>query len=315
MYIFIISQITRKVKMTAGGSACYNCGMKKYGGAHRVKNVTGMAQISIDLKPARSVSDVYINQKMDLTNLAKYIVKKKKAGEDVTYFHAFLTAIGKTVYNRPKLNYFVANRHLWEHDEIVLSFVAKVSFDDHSEEMMVMIPIEKNDTVFTIGEKVRSKVDNFRKKRSGSVDKKGANSAIDVLAKMPNCIRVPLIGFLKWTDKKGLLPASLAEDNLYYSTMIVSNLGSIGCGAIHHNITDFGNSSSLLTMGEIKDEEVITDGKKEVRKMCEWGMNFDERIADGYYFAKSADLLQYLLSNPEELEKPVSEKINLEEIR
>ena len=289
--------------------------MKKYGGAHRVKDVTGMAQISIDLKPNRSVSDVYINQKMDLTNLAKYIDKKKKEDAGVTYFHAFLTAIGKTVYNRPKLNYFVANRHIWEHEKIVLSFVAKVSFDDHSEEMMVMVPIEKNDTIYTIGDKVRKKVDGFRKKRSGDVDKKGANSAIDILGKMPNFLRIPVVGILKWTDKKGLLPASLAEDNLYYSTMIVSNLGSIGCGAIFHNITDFGNSSSLLTMGEIKDEEVIIDGKKEVRKICEWGMNFDERTADGYYFAKSADLLQYLLDNPEELEKPASEKIDLGEIR
>ena len=124
-----------------------------------------------------------------------------------------------------------------------------------------------------------------------------------------------MVGLLKWTDKKGILPASLAKDNLYYSTMIVSNLGSIGCGAIFHNITDFGNSSSLLTMGEIEDKEVIIDGKKQVRKICEWGMNFDERIADGYYFAKSADLLQYLLSHPEELDKPASDKIDMEEIR
>ena len=289
--------------------------MKKYGGAHRVKDVTGMSQVSIDLKPHRSVSDVYICQRMDLTELSKYIEKKKKAGENVTYFHAFLTAIGKTVYNRPKLNYFVANRHIWEHDKIVLSFVAKVSFDDHSEEMMVMVPIEKNDTIYTIGEKVKKKVDSFSKKSTGEVDKKGANSAIDILGKMPNFIRVPVIGVLKWTDKKGLLPASLAKDNLYYSTMIVSNLGSIGCGAIFHNITDFGNSSSLLTMGEIEDREVIIDGKKQIRKICEWGMNFDERTTDGYYFAKSADLLQYFLSHPEELEKPASEKVELPEIR
>ena len=289
--------------------------MKKYGGAHRVKNITGMAQISIDIKPNRSVSDVYINQRMDLTELSKYIEKKKKAGEEVTYFHAFLTAVGKTVYNRPKLNYFVANRHMWEHDQIVLSFVAKVSFEDHAEEMMVMIPIEKDDTIYTIGEKVRKKVDSFRKKRSNAVDKKGANSAIDVLAKFPNFIRVPLVGLLKWLDKKGLLPASLAEDNLYYSTMIISNLGSIGCGAIHHDITDFGNSSSLLTMGEIEDKEVIRDGKKEVRKICEWGMVFDERIADGYYFAKSAKVLQHLLSHPELLEEPASQEIDLGELR
>ncbi len=289
--------------------------MKKYGGAHRVKKVTGLSQISIDLKPNRSVSDVFINQKMDLTNLAKYIEKKKKAGENVTFFHAFLTAIGKTVHNRQKLNYFIANRHIWEHDKIVLSFVAKVSFDDHSEEMMVMIPIEKSDTIYTIGEKVVKKVESFRNKRKGGVAKEGANSAIDVLGKLPNILRVPVVGMFKWCDKKGILPASLSKDNLYYSTMIVSNLGSIGCGAIFHNITDFGNSSSLLTMGEIKDEEVIINGKKEVRKLCEWGMNFDERIADGYYFAKSAKVLQYLLSHPEELEKPAGEKVEIEELR
>ena len=97
--------------------------------------------------------------------------------------------------------------------------------------------------------------------------------------------------------------------------MIVSNLGSIGCGAIFHNINDFGNSSSLLTMGEIKDEEIITGKTREVRKICEWGMNFDERIADGYYFAKSAKVLQYLLSHPELLEEPASKTVEMPELR
>ncbi len=291
----------------------------KYGGAHRVRGVSGLNQINIDLKPRRSVSDVYINQKMDLTNLSKYIEKKKSTHGDqdkkVTYFHAFLTAIAKTVYNRPKLNYFIANRHLYEHDRIILSFVAKVSFDDHSEEMMVMIPIDGKDTIYTIGDKIRRKVESFRQKKSDNIDKQGANSAIDFLGKLPNFLRVPIVGLFKWTDKKGILPSSLIEDNLYYSTMILSNLGSIGCGAIHHNLNDFGNSSSLLTMGEIKDEEVIENGKKTTRKLCEWGMNFDERIADGYYFSKSAKLLQYLLANPELLEEPISSKVELPEIR
>ncbi|MBR3236180.1 2-oxo acid dehydrogenase subunit E2 [Candidatus Saccharibacteria bacterium] len=289
--------------------------MKKYGGAHRVKNVSGLSQISIDLKPHRSVSDVYINQKMDLTNLVKYVDEQKKANTGVTLFHSFLAAIAKTVYTRPKLNYFVANHHLYEHEKVVLAFIAKVSFDDHAEEMMVMIPIGKNDDVFTIGDKIEKKVASFREKKPSNIEKKGANSAIDVLGKMPNIIRVPLIGCLKWTDKKGFLPSSLAKDNLYYSTMIVSNLGSIGCGAIFHNINDFGNSSSLLTMGEIKDEEVIENGKKSVRKICEWGMNFDERIADGYYFAKSADVLEYILNNPKLLEEPVGQKVELPEPR
>ena len=121
---------------------------------------------------------------------------------------------------------------------------------------------------------------------------------------------------LKILDRHGMLPKSLVQDNLYYSSMIVSNLGAIKCGAIYHNLTNFGTCSSLATMGEIKKEEVINDkGKKEIKDICEFGINFDERIADGYYFAKSIQLLQYLFNNPELLEEDSSKEIKMEELR
>ena len=63
---------------------------------------------------------------MDVTKLVEYIEKKKKEGKEYTYFHAFMTAIGATIYNRPKLNRFVTNRHVYEHNEIIISFVAKI---------------------------------------------------------------------------------------------------------------------------------------------------------------------------------------------
>lgn len=282
--------------------------------AKRIRNINGMEQILMDLKPKRCDSDVYINQKIDVTNLAKYIEEKKEEGNKISYFHAFVTAIGKTFYNRPKLNRFVANRRLYEHNDIVISFVAKVSFDDKSEELMLMVPIKENDNLFTISKKISSKVERTRK--DSKPNKKGANSAIDVIGKLPNIIRVPLVGMFKWCDKRGLLPASLVEDNLYYSSLIVSNLGSIKCGAIYHNITDFGTCSGLATMGEIKDTEIINEkGKKEIRKICEFGINLDERIADGYYMAKSIKLLQHILDNPKMLEEDASIKIDVTEIR
>lgn len=282
-------------------------------GARRIRNLKGMEQILLDLKPNRCDSDVFINQKMDVTNLVKFIEEKKNKKEEITYFHTFVTAIGKTFYNRPKLNRFVANRHVYEHNDIVVSFVAKVSFKDASEEIMIMVPIEENDSLKTISKKIKSKVDATRNKK---VKKEGANSAIDILGKLPNIIRVPVVGLFKWLDKKGMLPSFLVKDNLYYSSIIVSNLGAIKCGAIYHNITDFGTCSSLATMGEIKSEEVIKeDGKKEVRKFCEFGINFDERVADGYYFAKSVKLIQYIFDHPELLEDRIDKKFEIEEIR
>ena len=233
--------------------------------AKRVKNISGLSQILIDLKPDRCDSDVYINRKIDVTNLVTYIESKK------------------------------------------ISFVAKLSFDDSSEEVMIMIPINENDNINTISKKIKEKVSLFRNKKA---KKEGANDAIDVLGHLPNIIRIPIVGLFKWCDKNGFLPSSLVKDNLYYSSMIVSNLGSINCDAIYHNIANFGTCSSLTTMGEIKNEEIIYgDGKKKIRKICEFGINFDERVADGYYFAKSVKMLEYIFDNPSTLEDNISKKI------
>ena len=67
-------------------------------------------------------------------------------------------------------------------------------------------------------------------------------------------------------------------------------------------------------MGEIKKEEIITsDGKRELRDLCEFGINFDERVADGYYFAKSIKYIQYIFDHPELLEERADTVINIEE--
>ena len=96
--------------------------------AKRIKDIDGLSQILLDLKPDRCDSDVFIKQKMDVTELVKYIEKKKKKGEDITYFHAFVTAIAKVLYNRPKLNRFIANRHVYEHNDVVIGFIIHVFF-------------------------------------------------------------------------------------------------------------------------------------------------------------------------------------------
>lgn len=278
--------------------------MRKY--AKRVKNISGLAQLSIDLKPNRSVSDVYINQDIDVTNLCKYIEKKKKENKDITYFHAFVAGIGKLFYNKPYLNRFVSNRRMFEHNDVTVAFVAKTSFEDKAEQMMIIIKIDEDDNIDTISKKINEKVSSIR---NSKVNKQGANKAIETLGKLPNILRVPIVGIFKWCDKKGILPSTLVKDNLYYSSIIVSNIGSLHCGAIFHNINDFGNSSGLATIGEIKEKEVLINGKKEKRKFCEFGINLDERIADGFYFIKSLQLLEYIYANPELLEEEASKKI------
>ena len=45
----------------------------------------------------------------------------------------------------------------------------------------------------------------------------------------------------------------------------------------------------------------------------ESGIKVDERIADGYYFAKSLKLFEYIINNPKMLEEDCNKKIEVKE--
>lgn len=281
---------------------------KKFG--TRVKNVPGMMQLNCDIRTKRQEAYLFANQKYDVTELLKYLDKYKKKGEHITFFHAFVCALGKIFYNRPVLNRFVKNRRIYQHNDVTFAFVAKVGFDDKAEEMMIQCKIDPKDNVHTISEKISKKVNKVRED-ANHVEKAGANSAMDILAKLPNFLRIPIVGFFKWTDKIGYLPDFLANDNIYYSSLILSNLGTFHFNSIHHNIHEFGISSGLATIGEIRDEEMVIDGKKQIRKVFELGVNFDERSNDGFYLIKSLQMLQYVFDHPEMLEDDADAKIEV----
>ena len=280
--------------------------------AHRVK-IDTLKQCMIDLKPERKENEVYIDRDLDVTELVRYIDACKKKGIHYTYFHAFLTAIGKVMHNRPYLNRFVINRHMYENDEVLLSFAAKISFEDSAGELMLVVPVEENDNIDSISRKTAEMVD---KLRNAKAEKAGANGVADLLGKFPNLFRVPIMAVIRFFGKHGLLPKSMTSNNIYFSSMIISNLGSIGCGAIYHNLADFGTCSSLTTIGEIVNVKRINDdGTEELRKVCSFGVTIDERIADGFYFARSIQMIEYILQHPKMLEEPAGKKITVENHR
>ena len=279
--------------------------MKDRRDAKKVKNVDPMHKILVHLKPNRCDSDVYINKKMDVTKLVEYIEEKKKDDNTLTYFHAFVTLIGKTIYNRPLLNRFIINKTHYDRKDITLSFVAKKEFNDLAEETFNVVKVEEKDNIFTMSNKISGKVHKVREEKKTNA----ADNFINNIGKLPKFIRWLIIKIVKFADNHDLIPQSLTSNSIYHSSVLLSNLGSIKCGAIYHHLTDLGTNSLLITIGEIKDEPVVIDGKVEIRKMCEFGATLDERIGDGFYFVKSLKLLEYMFNNPEVLEEDANVRI------
>ncbi len=267
----------------------------------KVKSKNGMFALMTFLMPKRVDSDVYINAKIDVTNLVSYMEKLKnnKKTENITYFHLFSMAAGKLFYNRPLLNRFVINHNFYDRKEVKLSFVAKKEFNDASEELFSVINVEKDDNIFTLSDKISGQVKNVRKEKTNSAD-----DFINKAGHLPKFIRWLIIKILIFLDNHDLIPSSLTNNSIYHSSLLLSNLGSINSdAAIYHHLTDFGTNSIIMTIGKIKDEAKVIDGKIEIRKVCEFGLNLDERIADGYYFVKSLELFEYILNNPTLLEE------------
>ncbi len=280
--------------------------------AKKVKDIDGLHNILIDLKPRRCDSDVYINQKIDMTNLVKYIEKKKKENKDlkITYFHAMAMAFAKLFYNNKLLNRFICDRTTYERNDVIIAFIAKIAFDDKSEEVMINIKVDKDDNIYDISRKISQKVNKIRNNKE--VKKENTNNIVDIVGKLPKIIRVPIMGIFKFLDKKGMLPESFTKDNLYYSSVILSNLGNLKIGSIYHNLTNFGTSSFLATIGLIHKETIVDEkGKEKIVDICDFGINCDERIADGYYFAKSIKMFEYIIENPELLEDRACEKVEV----
>ena len=258
----------------------------------------------------RQEAMVYINRKLDVTELVKYMKEKKKENSDLTYFHAFSIAIAKVIYNRPKLNRYIINHKCYERNDVILTFTAKINYSDDAKEVMSLIKVDKNDNIFTLSNKIKEKVDNFRKKNSQNK----SDDSLDALDKLPGwMLKFFVAPIMKFMDRHDLLPKSLNDDLLYNSTVILSNLGSIKCGAIYHHLTNFGTNSILITMGEIHQEVVVINGKQEIHDIVEFGINLDERIADGVYFSKAINLLDYIFKNPKSLEENADERIEEKE--
>ena len=71
--------------------------------------------------------------------------------------------------------------------------------------------------------------------------------------------------------------------------------------------------SFFVTIGEVKKiPYYLEDGTCELRNSIKLGLTIDERIADGYYFAKTLRLIRKIFQNPELLDLPAATPIEID---
>lgn len=267
----------------------------------------GLQTVMAYLMPKRTDCEVYLNDKLDATELLQYLERKNAQHPEfkTTVFHCMIMGMARMVKERPKMNRFIQGYRMYERDDISISFVVKRRFADGGEESLMVLVPKDDDTLDTVSRKIVGDVKETRKSETSTG---GVDALLDGFAKLPRPILMLAIRIIRYLDFWGINPKVLTQGDPNYTTILCSNLGSIKAPAVYHHLNNYGTNSVMVTIGTLhKEELVMPDGTKAIRDVIDFGATLDERIADGFYFARSLRLMKHIFAHPELLDQPLGQ--------
>ena len=273
-----------------------------------LKDVDSMHFIMPFMYPDRCDNQAFFTFKIDLTNLNAYLAKKNADNPEYKYnmFQCVVAAALKTIFLRSKLSIFIHNRKMYRRNEVSAAFTVKQEFADNGGEVLAFLHAKPEWTIDDVHNEIHRQL--LKLKTKGYTDE--STSIMDKLNKAPKWITRPLIGGICRLEKKGLIPPAMVETDPYHSSIVLANLGSIGLPNGYHHLTNWGTTSMFLLIGTIGRLPFYENDTVTFRDGVEIGFTVDERIADGFYFARSIKMLQLFLDQPELLERPMNEKLS-----
>ncbi len=279
--------------------------------AKLVRELDGMHLVIPMIFPNRTDNEAFVTERIDLTNATAYLEKLNAQNTDgykYNIFQLIVTTMLRTIMLRPHMNRFICNKTLYLRNEITAAFTMKKQFSDTAGEGLAKIHGKPDTTIFTVHDEMRAQVTQCK---SGKNDH--TSDVLDMFLKFPRFISRIATRFFCFLDRHGWVPSSMTVTDPYYSSVLLSNLGSIKLHSGYHHLSNWGTTSVFVIVGERKKRPFYhDDGCFDMRESIDLGLTVDERISDGYYFSKTIRLMKYLLENPELLEQPASQPVDFE---
>ena len=266
--------------------------------AKLLRDMDGIHVAMAHLYQRRTDNEAYISETIELDPIKDWIAKHPDEEFKYTFFHVIVAALLKLLIVRPKLNRFICNRRYYQKNERSIGFIVKRQFTDEASEGMAIIKADEKTTVFDVHEAIKARVIPAKKGvQSGTED------ALDIFKKLPHWLtKIVFNTILRWSNK-GRLPDSLVEGDSNHCSAFVTNLGSIGLKCGYHHLANYGTNSVFVVVGQKKMTPFYDEkGNVTMKETLDIGLTIDERIADGYYYARSMKIFKKVLEHPELLE-------------
>lgn len=264
-----------------------------------VRDLPALRRVMPALMRTRVEGTIYYTQHLDAERLMQWLgeVNQGRSGPDrIKFFHLFLTAYARLFRQRPELNRFVSGGRTYQRAEISFSFTVKRAMTDQADEVQATLVLTGKETV----EDVRRMIEEELTQARGS----GANESdhlIEGLVRMPAPALAGVARAAWALDRFNLMPGILQDALPVYASSYVVNLGSLGAEAPFHHLYQHGTTSIFVAIGTVRPEPVVVEDEIVVRRRVAIVYTIDERVTDGFYLVRSADLLQEMLDDPESL--------------
>ncbi len=252
----------------------------------------------------RNESIITLKEPLIMTKTLEFINNNRNEdGKRIySYFEILIASVMRVMALYPRMNRFIMGCHYYQRNEISCAFVIKTKLSIDDPERNVIIKCSPEDTLPEISENIRKAI-----LESRDSDQDEQEKAMEVLFKFPAFIANLVTKAMMWLDRLGILPLSVTDFDALHSSVFLANLGSIGLNdAPAHHLFEWGTCSLFITSGRMRKEQVVDKlGNASIQEVLNVCFSIDERISEGFYYAKAIKAFKKAVENPEILmEKP-----------
>lgn len=266
-----------------------------------IRDLPAVRRMMPYLMPTRNESVVHHEQWIDLAHTRPFI-EAWNAQHDtkLTLFHLVLAALARVMHERPGLNRFVSGGRIYQRKGVQLSFAAKQRFEDHAPIVTVKLAAPKDEPLEAFASRLQADVGVGRSGKERAVDKE-----VRLALLLPGFVLGAAVRLLRRLDAWNLMPGAMIENDPMYASVFAANLGSLGIDRTYHHLFEYGTIGVFAVIG-VAGPNVVpgADGRPEVRDLLPIRYTFDERTNDGFYCARSLDLVRRYVEQPERLVAP-----------
>ena len=255
---------------------------------------------------SRNTSQNFLEDHVEITEIERYIVSKRRAGlRNFGILHVLLAAYVRSCARYPGLNRFIAGQKVFSRGrEIEVNMTVKKAMSVDSPDTVIKVAFDSADTADMVYQRLNAKVQTVK---DAPLDT-GFDKLAGAFNLIPGLLLKFLVSVLQVLDYFGLLPRALTRLSPFHGSLYITSMASLGIPPIYHHLYDFGNVPVFCSFGKKRRVyETLRDGTVVRRKYIDCNYVTDERIVDGFYFASALRYLHGLLDDPWQLDAPPEE--------